>query len=522
MIGPPDSRNAPCPCLSGFRFKECHGSLLLGDPDDAPDRLREYFVHEHRRKREQGLGKPIESWEADGKRYVRVNHRLFEGIWKTFGDFLTNIYITTTFEKDWIEKEKAKPERDRHLEVVWGEKVCEVWNTARIPGSETYEVPSTGAVLSHLSLAYDLYTLEHNDSPNDPAIRSALYRRLKLANEFDGARHEIRVAAIFIRVGFKLAWVPKARVKTPEFIATYPHTGMQLAVECKMQQKENPNKNIAGLGSKVNDALEKVTDLPRVIFLEVNSPLGTLLPHWREHVVNRVREVENNPPKPDMPPAYVFITNFPWHHHLDDLSPEVGVILEVYKIPERRHDRLSTLREEVDARTRHVEIDALIASFGEHSGVPWAFDGSVRGLEEPDCWIIGMSYVMGEGRVATLISGEVIEKDSTAMLLMEYEGAQSLYPARLSTAQMQAWKRHPDTFFGQIDPVKSKPMDELAFYDWLVDYHSRSTPQQLLAAMKNFGDQDQLTKMSKVQLAEQLSLLQTLEMGRIARGDPES
>jgi len=51
-LAPPASRNAPCPCGSGKRFKDCHGTIGAGDPG-APDGAEALF-HRANREREQG------------------------------------------------------------------------------------------------------------------------------------------------------------------------------------------------------------------------------------------------------------------------------------------------------------------------------------------------------------------------------------------------------------------------------------------------------------------------------------
>jgi hypothetical protein len=36
VIAPPASRNAPCPCGSGLRYKECHGAIAASTPASDP------------------------------------------------------------------------------------------------------------------------------------------------------------------------------------------------------------------------------------------------------------------------------------------------------------------------------------------------------------------------------------------------------------------------------------------------------------------------------------------------------
>src|ERR1043166_2901987 len=77
-------RNAPCPCLSGKKYKHCHGSIeRLNAPPSAnfdenvlrlraQELFRQHEAAEKVREEQQGYGRPIISWETDGTRFMAV------------------------------------------------------------------------------------------------------------------------------------------------------------------------------------------------------------------------------------------------------------------------------------------------------------------------------------------------------------------------------------------------------------------------------------------------------------------
>lgn len=99
-------RNQPCPCGSGRKYKKCHGSLQNPQlPAAIVSRLREVteraMAQEVQRERQQGLGRPIISAEAFGRRFVAVKNRLMHSDkWRTFHDFLVP-YLATAMGAEW-------------------------------------------------------------------------------------------------------------------------------------------------------------------------------------------------------------------------------------------------------------------------------------------------------------------------------------------------------------------------------------------------------------------------------------
>ena len=53
--------------------------------------------------------------------------------------------------------------------------------------------------MAYTALAYDLYTLDHQ-----ALLQTKLVKRLKVKEQFQGARYEIYVSAAFVRAGFEM------------------------------------------------------------------------------------------------------------------------------------------------------------------------------------------------------------------------------------------------------------------------------------------------------------------------------
>jgi len=95
--------------------------------------------------------------------------------------------------------EIRKPLADRHQILQWYDAVCRSQAKQTKDESGMYSAIPNGMMAAYLSLAYDLYTLRHH-----MALQEEVVRRLKISDQFQGARHELFVAATCIRAGFNI------------------------------------------------------------------------------------------------------------------------------------------------------------------------------------------------------------------------------------------------------------------------------------------------------------------------------
>lgn len=158
-------------------------------------------------------------------------------------------------------------------------------------------------------------------------LRPKMVDRLRHHQEFQGARYECAVAAMFLRGGFEIKWLTGPGKKC-EFVATHAFTGESVAVEAKSRRRSG-TLNQSGLpvdpGTLRMDVkhlydqarAQCQDDMTSVIFIDVNLPwkLGT----GSSGVVweKSVRELMEDYPEPtaESPAieAGLVFTNFGWH-----------------------------------------------------------------------------------------------------------------------------------------------------------------------------------------------------------------
>lgn len=541
--GPKVGRNAPCPCGSGRKFKKCHGAVEAGIPNEVmPAHIQAALARaqaeEVQRTRQQGLGHPIISFEAKGYRLVAVKNRLMYGkSWKTFHDFLGD-YIKMAIGPEWGNQEIAKPLADRHPILQWYDAVCTYQReTMRMPGGVVTSAPMIGAVAAYVNLAYDLFGLDHNAE-----LQERLLARLRNRDNFLGARYEIRVASQLIRAGFDLEFENEEDGSTThcEFTATYRATGRKFSVEAKFSEA-----GLSRLIRQLRRGLEKAAMHERIIFIDANTPDdgskeggGPL-----EIALKRLRRFEGSDPAAKLlPAAYVFVTNTPWAHHLAQTNFRCSMLGEGFHIPDfKQHAQFSSLRDAIEAKDRHKEMHALLEAVRDWQ-VPSTFDGEIAEYAFGEAaaasrLLIGNRYEVNDGtggkRVGVLTTATVLENEGAAYCGFQLEdGRHILSKAPLSPAEIAAWKRHPDTFFGIVEQRKTTITDPVEFYEFVLASYKGTTKQKLLEFLAGAPDIEMLSRLEQPALAsvyaERLAARMWQRSGQKseavfgAPGDPES
>jgi hypothetical protein len=384
-------RNNPCPCGSGRKYKRCCLARLpqplvrQASFEELPQEVREAFIRHHLQEQDRvrrfGHVRPPISVDHAGHKVVAVGSRLYWAKnWKTFHDFLIN-YIAMVLGKEWGDAELKKPFKDRHPVVQWYHHLCELQaKHADQPGTgEIYSATATGPVMAYLALAYDLYTLEHH-----ALLQRKLVDRLKLKDQFQGARYETYVAGAFVRAGFDVELEDEGdrRGSHCEFTATHRATGANYSVEAKSRHRPGllgqpgsprPVSRIeADVSTLLAKALRKRADDERVVFVDVNvSPQeGSVLEaEWFKKVAAQLRRLEETQlPHDRWPVAFVFFTNHPYHYVGSD-APEPGrsTIFTGINMPDFRQPDT-----EIVAR-KYPAIKDLFDSVIQHTEVPHEF-----------------------------------------------------------------------------------------------------------------------------------------------------
>lgn len=502
-------RNDQCPCGSGKKFKRCHGSPARLDflEGKIPSMLAQADAAHLQRQRQQGMGRPIISAQIEsGHRFVAVRNRLLSSKnWKTFHDFLGD-YIKMALGPEWGNSELAKPLEQRHPILNWYQMMCEHQRTYITEPGRVSSAAMTGAVAAYMFLAYDLYALDHNAE-----LQEKLLARLRNRDNFEGARYEIYVAATLIRAGFEIEFENEDDRTTThcEFTATFTRTGKCFSVEAKHRAGARLR-----MGRLLIGALEKKANYPRIIFIDINMPDDGRDPHGPALMNSAIRKLRGFEGKiikgQPLPPAYLIVTNTPWHHHLESTFFRCCMDIDGFQILDFKANAVvPSLRAVIEARERHIELHELIRSVQDHTNIPATFDGDIPEFAFGDGTprlLIGQHYLVkdGEGieRPGKLTAATVMEAAKKAYCGLTLEnGKNILCTWPLSDKEMSAWRQHPDTFFGEVGQRKTSAKTPLELYDFFLNSYKKTPKERLLEFMANAPDLKELTRLDQPTLA---------------------
>ncbi|MDE1465777.1 hypothetical protein [Spartinivicinus poritis] len=305
-------------------------------------------IMEHQRQKAEyarrygELKEPIIANFKDYKIVVVGNKVHHDKEWRTFPDFLFD-YLIKKLTPEWGNSELQKPEKDKHQIISLYQKLC-LWQEKQPKDSDgIYKAYSTGTVASYYQLAYDIYALEHHMK-----LQKEVIARLKLKNNYQGARYELTVAATFIRAGFTIEYEDETdnSIKHPEFIATHKKTGIVVSVEAKSRHRPGIQGHLgepkvvvkANIKRILHNALSKPTNYPYLIFIDLNmQPIrGNIFKSdVFTEILKTLEKKEDSPEYQDGFPATACIfTNYP-HHYADDeeLDPEKSWLTITTKNP---------------------------------------------------------------------------------------------------------------------------------------------------------------------------------------------
>lgn len=341
-------RNEPCFCGSGIKYKKCCLPKGLVPPrpiSEVPLEVLEKWNEMNEGIKElQAKGiyinLPNTIQRFKDKSYLAVGSKL---MWDANPDatfhqlILRNLQLTLA--KEWWEAELAKPAKEQHFIMqCYGKMssmtISEEQDLQQVTENLRTFLP-TGYMQSLMSLAFDVYLLQHKNSFPDDWLR-----RLRTREQYQGVRYEIAVASIFARIGCTLEFYDDKGNKTkhPEFIATHEETGNKVAVEVKSRHRQgvihttgeaNLRKAMLGDITKLfNAALKKQTDgLPYMIFIDVNAPTEsdkTAETRWFADVKKMmIARGEVTPENPE-PQNLLCVTNYSPHYEGDKVTKTGG------------------------------------------------------------------------------------------------------------------------------------------------------------------------------------------------------
>ena len=369
-------RNDPCPCGSGRKFKKCH---LLSVPraNSIPPEVLEQVLgrFEEAERERQALAdmgvfmnfvKPV--LHGEGKIWA-IGSGIFLSLDpnQTFHDFILEVLIDT-LGRDWWTEQHSVPIERQHFIVQCAAALAE-WKERNSgiavdvsPGVKALEPDGLGLYL--LSLAFDVASLRHTLS-----LPESLVNRLRHRDQFQGARYELAVSAIFTRLDCEVSFLEDASSKHPEFVATFRPTGAKLSVEVKsrhrpgvLHMKGEKDEEAAARGDVrglFKQALEQDPgDMPFLVFIDLNSPVvgGRRLQDstWFRDVRNLLDNYGTPTPERPDPFAALILTNYA-HHYQEGVAATRGEHLTVWPL---------FTRDELDPQLR-TRLEVALAHYGK-------------------------------------------------------------------------------------------------------------------------------------------------------------
>lgn len=342
-------RNDPCFCGSGLKYKKCH--LLKGEVPPKPAQIPQEVIESQRIASVQrseflaskGIFIPLPNTISfKGKTLLAVGNQIMveENPHATFHQLLFR-NLQDTMGEEWWKAEQAKSESEKHYILKCFERLKGSDNRADLDVTQidenTRSMVATGDTQELLSLAFDVWILKHKGYMRDDWLK-----RLRESDQYQGARYEIAVASMFVRMGCELEFYDNDRIeedgnppKRAEFIAVHKKTGNRVAVEAKSRHVKGVlhtpgtlkyQRALRGdVSNLYKKALLKVTDsLPLIVFIDVNSPAEGGLPVQKSKWFEDIRRSFDSRPEPTVEnpdtQAALFVTNYSGHYQGDQAS----------------------------------------------------------------------------------------------------------------------------------------------------------------------------------------------------------
>lgn len=219
-----------CHCGSGIRYDRCHyrkektlqGAIKIFR---EKEHAQEAFIDSHGHIRKPQILK------MGDKHIVAIGNQIFSQKNPGPYNFVNAIidYALHVFGEDFLEIEENKPFEDRHPAIQWLHKHVDHHNETLANKNAKPEDFQYGLGAAWTRLAYDLYTIKDNVE-----LQESMRERILFKN-FQAARHELYVAALFVAAGFEINFENEkdGSKRHPEFIAVDKKTGIKVAVEAK-------------------------------------------------------------------------------------------------------------------------------------------------------------------------------------------------------------------------------------------------------------------------------------------------
>jgi hypothetical protein len=434
------------------------------------------------------------------------------GKWITFTDFLFD-YLAERIGRQWIANE-MEMEADHHPIAQWAIEIRKSWPPA---GTGVKKRTVNNAFRSMLSLAYNLYLIEHHYEQYDQPLFDRLLKRLRARDGFFATLSETNVAASFLKAGFYLEYEDDLRPgQHAEFTAKYLPTARPFSVEVKTRNGADNGSDLKTrlkLKNKLSQALKKNLPWTRVVFVDLNIPeiipdrespiLADLLAQVAE--AERTLKVNAAP----APPAYLFLINQPFHYNLTSTEAQAMIGALGFKL-DTFQPRTGSFRDVIHGREEHPEMHALIESMKMHIEAPATFDGEhPEFVFDPPAalarWLIGNEYLVpgpnNEEVIAVLQNATVSPQTKTMHGVFQVGGANFVVNGPMTDAELAAYLRSPETFFGVVQDVGGHAKSTFELADFFYKNYKNTPKERLLELLKDHPAIDNLRCLSQNELA---------------------
>lgn len=336
-------RNDPCWCGSGKKYKKCHldqdADGLRSAREVLPEAMAQFARDAERRARvELRLREQygiyinyVTPVQFQGRKVWAIGTRLYPDNPpnQTYAEFLVSV-LGTELGDDWLAEQNALPREEQHFLRRAYTEYC-MWQHREAEGVERdasglWSAAPDGWTQYLLSVAFDVASLIQTGG-----VPEGILRRLRIVDQYQGARYEIAVAAIFARLGCEIRWIDDEdarEAKHPEFLAV--RGDLTIAVEAKSRHRsgvihtpgERDERRAArgDVQRLYNRAREKqVGELPFMIFIDVNAPPS---PDVHAFDTRWARDIRQWLPVQDANNHYraLCVTNFSPHYTGTDIA----------------------------------------------------------------------------------------------------------------------------------------------------------------------------------------------------------
>ena len=315
------NKKSPCSCGSGKRYEQCCRRKIL-----AVRKAKEIFRQEEENReifiKQFGNIRVPQLLEMPNGVVTAIGGSLYKQTRPGDYTFLHVVHdhALLFFGETYLEEQEKKPLNSRHPALQWMYKY--------IKQTQESDDTQTGAGAAWYRFAYDLYTIKDN-----AILEQIMKERLLDIDRFQGARHELWTAALFIAANFEINFENEADNlrKHPEFIAIDRESAVKIAVEAKSRHRRGvkgfsggsqklPGEEV-GVRGLVLDAYQKESGLPLYVVVDVNLPSQTQeygLENWLEELDCMMNDLAAEGYADTCPATAIFFHNDPSHYLVDE------------------------------------------------------------------------------------------------------------------------------------------------------------------------------------------------------------